>query len=683
MIIDTNFIDVKKNGDECKISLWNRDYTIGHGGAIFSSIISNGKEILARPATVNAISEGEKIAFGKTLSFVVADENTDRKTVVCTFESNSTVVNICHIIEEDGCDDITVSVMPRGRSVAQVFGLAPLRTDLFNIDKLYIDFPIKKTVAEFYHTFPFGGLIGNTKDIPNTNLDYAGAIPEGGFHCAFKEQIFLGGRNCGLGLFFSDNSAWNNTDKANAVQVIEEEDCFVIRLNILDEAPEAWQYKGKDNQYSIDLDPLRVKLGMIVTPVRPYPKREFYQRSLHIDCFKKIFCNYDEFLSGKMNADGTPVVGELSEIGFDRIKRLGVKVLYIHEKWNDIQNSPILTEDTVKRIKYIIAECHKRDIKVIPYFGYELSTLSPIWAKYGDDLTRLDSKIKHGHWYRYPYQRDRFVCMASIWPDILYNGITKLYDELGFDGLYFDTTTSPRACKNEKHGCGYRDKDGNLQPTYPVWQIREFIKKTYAFVKSRGGTMNVHSFGSFNLPSLAFCDSLWEGETFQSLLLKGKLFEMPEMLMRAQFTGVDTGIPVYSLCYSNEPVWTFKSASSIALLHGSVPKPVDIGEPLELMSEIWDALDAFPLESSEWKPYFEPCDKISCNNSEVKISVWESEDKILAVCASTYTAFKDTVTITSKYPNIRNALSGEQLSVDGKITTDLCGFDFVLLECTK
>lgn len=680
---NTSFVKAEKNQNACVISVPNRNYTIGSNGALFSSITVNDNEILAKPITVNIFSKGKKCVFNQSHNYIMSDGAETEKTVISTFESNTTVVNVSHRVEFDGCDDITVSVMPRGRSVAQVFGLEELKTDAFDVDKLNIEFPIKKSVAKFYHTFPFGGLLGNTQELSNTSLDYAGAIPSGGFRCAFKEQVFLGGEKCGLGVFFEDNKFWKNADKTKAVEIIEEDDCFVIRLNILDSCADIWSDKGKNNMQAIDLMPLRIKFGMLVTPVKPYPKREFYQRSLHLDCFKKILCDYDEFLSGKKNADGSVNKNELSENGFDRLKRLGVEVLYIHEKWNDIQNSPFLTEDTSRRIKFIISECHKRNIKVIPYFGYEISTLSPVWSKYGDEVVREAGKFSFGYWYRFPYQRDLPVCMKSRWNDILYDGITKLYDEYGFDGLYFDTLAAPKECCNRRHGCGYLDSDGNVNMTYPVWEIRSFMKKMYAFVKSRNGTMNVHSYGAFNLAALYFCDSLWEGETFQSLLLRGELSKMPETLLRAQFTGVDTGIPVYSLCYSNDPVWTFKNASSIALLHGSVPKPIDIGEPLETMSKIWNALDNFPLEESVWKPYYEATDKITANDSEIKITAWESTDKILAVCASTYSSYKKDVKITCAYENIQNALTGETISENGEFVQTFCGFDYVLIVCNK
>ena len=683
MILEHNFIKPERVGDDYRISFWKRSYTTGNGGAIFSSITANGKELLARPATINVYSGGERCVFGKAITKLMANCPEDEKTVVSAFESEVVVVNVCHRFEEDSCNDMTISVMPRGRSVAASFGLAPVKLDAFDVDRIHIDFPLRKDALPFFQTFPAGRLLLNTPDGEPANLDYAGLIPKGGFHSIFKEQVYIGGEDCGLGVFFSDNKVWKNKELTRAVELIEEEDCYLLRFNIIDEAPAMWLDKGEDDQFAIDLQPLKIKLGTILTPLKPYPKDSFYRRALTIDAWRKVYCNYDEFLSGKKNADNT-VNEAVSENRFDRLSRFGVKTLHIHEKWNDIQNSPLLTEDTANRLKYIVDECHARNIKLIPYFGYEISTLSPIFAEKGERIMRKESPQCRYAWYRYPYQRALNVCMESEWADILYEGVAKLYDQYGFDGVYFDTLGAPRACENELHGCGYRDENGQLHPTYPVWGIRRFLKKMYPFVKTRGGQLHLHMFGAFNLAALSFCDFYAEGETFQSKLMRGLVTEMPEPLLCAQFTGVDTGVPVESIVYINEPTWTYRNALASALLFGSIPVPNDIDEPLELMSRLWDVLDSFPIANSVWKPYYHGTESIRSSEDSVKISSWETEAEILAVCATTTSGFDGEVEITAPdFPMIKNAYTDEPLTENGRLTLKFKGFDFVILRAKK
>ena len=123
MIFDHNFIKPEKtDGGDYKISFWNRSYTTGNNGEIFSSITSLGTELLAAPVSIHVFSHGEENQFCKAETRLIFDGKEDEKTVVSAFESELVVVNVCHRFEEDSCNDMTISVMPKGRSVAQSFG---------------------------------------------------------------------------------------------------------------------------------------------------------------------------------------------------------------------------------------------------------------------------------------------------------------------------------------------------------------------------------------------------------------------------------------------------------------------------------------------------------------------------------------------------------------------------------
>ncbi len=661
---------IQKNNDKIDVKVWNRTYTIDKTPSVLSSIVSNGKQLLSSPISIYMESDGKKCTFKEGVCFKVNCGGADGKedVVVKTFESECSVVNMTFEPCEDGMIKVSLSLMPRGRTVAQNFGLESPELAIFKPNKLYLEIPFSACCADYYHVFPIGAIKGIGEYENEYGLCYAGSISKNGFYSAFKEQVYISGQDCGLGIIVSDNRTWLNTDESKAVEFIKKENGEgILRFHLLDDTPKVWL----DTSKMLDMPPISFDFALIATPVKQFPKDSFYERNLHIDCFKKIANDYDEFLAGE-------VVEGSGENGYDRIARLGVKVLYLHEKWNDLQNSPMLTDKTIERVKTIIAECHKRGIKVIPYFGYELSTLSPLFSKHGQEFwLKRETYPYSWYWYRYPYQRDINVCLGSKWSDILYEGLTRLYDELGFDGLYFDGTTTPNSCINTEHGCGYIDENGNVKPTYPVWEIREFMKRIYSFVKSRKGAINVHGSGACNMATLYYEDSMWEGELFQGLLMNGKLTKMPEGMMRAQFTGRDTGIPVYSLCYSNDPVWTFKSASAFSLLHGSLPKPVDIGSPLEQMSVIWDAFDKFPLDKAEWKPYWNQSDKIRISGVGIKVSVWETENEMLMVCASTSSDFCGKIHIDSCFQNVCDALCDNKTeAMNGSFDVELSGIDY-------
>lgn len=681
-------VKTKKTENGYEISVLGRKYTLDGQSPMFSSVISDGEELLASPMRIVAKNNGVECVFGKVLTYSMNDADDESCTVISTFQSDNVVVNVSHTVEFDGFDDIALSVMPTGRSVAACFGLEKYDATSFDLDTLYLEVPLRKDVVKYYNIHPGHGVVYNNPDdfkyenVKSGNFLGNGEIPTGGVHSSFATQIYLNGNDKGLGFSFGSNENFANTDEKNVVEVLDNKSEYLLRIHILDKAPDFWLDKGENNARSHDLIPIQYKFGMQVTPVKPFEKRLFKEKNLHIDCFKKIFVDYDEFLSN-------PVVDGDSEIGFDRIKRLGVDTLYIHEKWNDIQNSPEITFETSKRLKYIIDECHKRGIRVIPYFGYETSTLSPFYKKYGGKHCVRPEKItcksnSYWQWYRYPYQRDEKACVGSAdYTEYFYNGLTRLQKEYGFDGFYFDGTVFPACCANISHGCGWTDKDGNVHATYNFSGARELIKKIYAYSVENNLSINIHTTGVYTLPCIGFCSSVWEGEMVQSAFLNGYVKHLPEGMMKAMFSGRDLGVPMYTLCYSKDDVWSFESAASIALLYGSLPKPVDIGKPLEYMSKIWKIMDEFPIEKSSWRPYYENADKISSNNENVKISYYETADKLLAFCTSVYSDFDENVEISSDFSLISDAVTGENISANGKCRLHFKGFECKILVLTK
>ena len=74
------------------------------------------------------------------------------------------------------------------------------------------------------------------------------------------------------------------------------------------------------------------------------------------------------------------------------------------------------------------------------------------------------------------------------------------------------STIMPRACANERHGCGWRDADGKLHETYPFFAVRKMMRELYEFVEARGGRIDAHQSGYVCPATLAFAHSYWDGE---------------------------------------------------------------------------------------------------------------------------------------------------------------------------
>lgn len=679
-------VSAVKTDGEISFNVWNRTYKFGKASCFPSSIISGGRELLKAPIKVNAVVNDQECDFCDADTRLTLKESDEYRTAVSAIETDNFVVNAVHNVEFDGCDIINLTIAPRGiKPGIEVFSGTNESPKVFHLNRLYLDVPLSKEHIRYYHGFPFGSYNGGYitgKKVPlrNDGMGSAGIIPEGGMDMGFKEQVYLGGDDVGIGFFFESDEEWNYEDCNKAFEILDTPDAFVLRIHFFDCEPRKWRDKGPNNELARDLFPISIKFGMQVTPIKPLESDMMYEKNLHIDCAKRFPQDHDEFLKN-------PIVEGTDEIGFDRLKRLGVETLYIHEKWNDLQNSYILTEETAARLRFIIDECHKRGIKVVPYFGFEISSLSPIYEKCKDKYLRQPAKDiiykQRALWYRTPYQREIPTCMRSNWRNDFYEGIEKLIKEFNFDGFYFDSTFVPHACANHEHGCGYVDSNGVIRDTFPVFETRELAKRIYRLVTERGGVVNFHPTSCHNLAVLGFCSSLWDGEVFQGRLLRGELEVMPEALLRAQFDGHNIGVPVQALCYMNPPKWTFREAIGMMLLHWSIPKTVDWEDGLELMSNIWEIFDNFKTPDVKWRPYYRAKCPVTSLTDGVKVSCYEREDKILAIVATTRKSFSGKAKIETKYKNIQNAFSGEKISDNGVAEIEFSGFDFEMLVIEK
>ena len=677
-------VSVTKENKGLKFDVINRTYTLDERSIFPSSLVSLDKEILAAPITVHASIGGNECVFSPADTRLMAGGNGECQTAVSAMESDDMAINAVHRVEFDGCDLIDFTVFPRGITPGslEIF-YGKKWNGIFSLDYLFIDVPISKAHVKYYHTYPFGSwyyshIAGKKQPMVNNTFAVANLIPDGGFEADFKEQIYLHGDEVGVGFFFESDENWNCSNPKKAIEVFEEDDAYILRINFFDCEPRQWLNKGNNDANSRNLVPISLKFGMMVTPIKHNDGTLVYEKNLHLDCMKRFPEPHDVFLASN-------IVSGIDESGYDRLKRLGVETLYIHEKWNDIQNSYLLTEETSNRLKNIVRECHKRGIRVVPYFGFEISTLSPLFNQYGEKLSGIkqDAENRNGFWYRLPYQRAIPVCMNSEWRNMLLHGLENLINEYGFDGFYFDGTLNPNECTNGAHGCGYNGANGKRRRTFPVFAIREFAKELYKLAFERNAIVNFHAGGCHNLAALGFCSSIFEGEIFQAKMINGETTVMPEGCLRALMDSTCIGVPIQALCYINPPTWTFHEALGMMLLHGSVPKTVCWDEGLEEMNDIWSVYDNFRGKSVSWKPYYHAECPVSTDSELVKVSCYETSDKILAIVATSNKEFDGNVAVTSSGKRIVDAVSGNELSCVGSAIIVLHGFDYKLLIIEK
>jgi len=322
----------------------------------------------------------------------------------------------------------------------------------------------------------------------------------------------------------------------------------------------------------------------------------------------------------------------------DRLAQLGVRTIVFHEHWTDIQDYPNPATVTLSeakglevdpdghgaQLRKLVQACHEHGMRLLLYFGYEMSNIAPEWPLYSDECLVAP---RAGGYHRLPEQNDYIVCYRSPWQDYVAAGIAHMMDAYDIDGVYLDGTANPWGCANTAHGCGYERPDGSAGTTYTFFATREMMRRIYTVVKSRkpDGLVNVHQSTCMTIPSLAWATSYWDGEQFGGIAAGPWALEvLPLDAFRCEFMGHQWGVPAELLCY--EQPYTYSQATAISLPHDVLVRG-SLGGSLELESKLWGLMDDFGRRQAEWRPYWGNQDLVSVRPQEVKVSLYVRGDR--------------------------------------------------------
>ena len=261
---------LKNNADRTEISVWGRTYR-ADSASFLSSIVSAGEELLAAPIRFVLCEDGEDYTTdGGWQCLPMANHDETYAEVVSTTESKQFVINTAIRTEFDGCMDISLTIVPRGRSVAQCFGFEALKPYEYRLDHFYMEIPLKREAAEYFQFHP--------QNMGTGVLESGGAVT-GAMALPFKGQVFLTNNRAGLILFFESEEGFCPLGSAHAVEILPTEDCVILRVRFLDAEPPAWR---DQKRCRIDMDPISFRFGLMATPVKPMPDNIFEEHAVHI-----------------------------------------------------------------------------------------------------------------------------------------------------------------------------------------------------------------------------------------------------------------------------------------------------------------------------------------------------------------------------------------------------------------
>ena len=602
-------------------------------------------------------------------------EQDDRHVVImAAMQSRFAVISTVITIEYDGYVSYNLRLSTRGDSVRSGFDAEPDRA-VRVVDRLWLEIPLKPEHTQFCHYSKFGS---------DGDPYHSGKIHD--FERPMFPHSWYGDDEIGIGIYFDSDENWNPSDRNRAWESKMQDGVYLVRYHFLDSQPRKWEYEKNARRWinrGIDYTPISFEFGFQATPVKMMNgKLLLDEHIVHVDCFERIGVEYLKYFTSPISENDSTTV-------LDRLKERGVTVLTLHQKWNKIQGYWKLGDADSKRIHTLIDEAHKRNIKIVFYFCNTISTLRPESEEYieRNNVRNADCQ-PYISFYRTPPQRTYRSCANG--PDLFRDftdGMVEFLREYDADGVYIDSANIPWACTNDKHGCGYTDEYGIRHTTYPVKNMRRAFMHIYEEIHEKlGKTIQIHPWSAFVPAYLAFCDLYWAGEAVALRFKKNTqaiINAFSEDMFRTEFSGKNIGVPCQFLVYTlPDNSWNFRTATATCAPFGIYPRPINVHESLDFMSEIWRVLDSFDAKNCAFTPYYTGNVGAESDNENVKISSYENENVFVLVAANpTNQNFVD-VTVRSEYPACCELLKNRKIT-GHEFSLDMPAYETLFIKCEK
>ncbi|MDH7482519.1 MAG: DUF6067 family protein [Armatimonadota bacterium] len=593
-----------------------------------AQIKSAGEDLLANPITlvVDPISALDGLA-GK--GRVVAN-NGDSAVLEWEGESQAFGIKVRMTADCDGFCWYNITLVPK----------QPTR-----LSSLALSIPRREETAKYVHTANFTWGQGISQGLAELGGNWRGG---------FMPYVWIGDEERGLAWCCESDEGWNLKDAKSTLSIASLESAVLFKAALLDH-PE-----------NISL-PINIRFGIQATPVKPVS----FDWRAKVRIFHGI--TYDWVAPGR---DG--------RMPLDLLQRAGVKTVIYHDMWPTYYGQ--LVPSSPELFRKLVDECHKRGIRFLVYVGYGLARNAPEMQGHHDEWSILPL-IPWVPSYKPEFRAFDACCPRSGWASWLVKGIDELFSTFDLDGIYFDGTSEAFRCQNEKHGCGWRDADGNLHATYAILAARSLMRQIAEVVRKHNpnAILDVHMSDNLTIPTLSFCDSYWDGEQFEVYKADDKI-EIPLDQFRTEFMGYAHGLDAQFLCYESRP-FSFDEAIAIAWLHGVEVRPINKNQ-LRKVVPIWGALDRFGAPSAKWLPYWKGSG-VFCSDSSVRASAFAKDGRALIFVShlkreplsTTLVVDPKILGLPSEKLSATNAITGKPLDIEGfSIPLVFEGMDWKLIE---
>jgi len=295
-------------------------------------------------------------------------------------------------------------------------------------------------------------------------------------------------------------------------------------------------------------------------------------------------------------------------------------------------------------------------IERLPYFSaHMINQYDPYYQQYLEAWQVYPKKVWNKRKYDRPFKAIRneaYLTHRGIgYSDYLIYRFSKLIDELGFEGLYFDQG-GVLGSSNPRNGL-WIDDDGNERSSTDILAMRDFHKRlaTLLYIKGKKSLIFSHNSNTAIVPAYSFITAMVQGEEYIHWLknydyidsigldevrtrLGSAAFGLATMWQEVLFAKehrLDQSKRPFKMSKkewlsSNYYQVAYNNFMTLALLHDM---PVWGFAPIEHKNNIFDVLDWVEPETSKFVGYWE-FDKNRFDNSIV-FSYYISRDRSKAV----------------------------------------------------
>ncbi|MBR2440785.1 MAG: hypothetical protein IKB25_11355 [Lentisphaeria bacterium] len=639
------------------ISAVLRDYTIGKNG-LPEKIVSEGKQILAGPVTVNFVKNGKTVSAKGT----AAVKPVKRSATKADYTAAASGMKVKGRMEQDGLLILDLDFPAN-----------------LNADRVYVDIPVKKEFAELYH--PIGEHI---------RANPAGFTPAGQ-GTVFKSRnvqqvkitnfipyLWLGTDTRGICYAANWDKDWVHCKERDAVELYRHKNGDVsIRLNLINGPV---KYKRART----------ITIALQASPVKPMPKG---WRGWS-DGFAYKGNKYSGVLASCPYWGGyTAWAGRypaFKDFGYIRKLAEAMKTGKIDEAYKKQW-----IERVLKGSKAEVPWIHsKAPASRRPYVtSHTTAAFNRARSFYGKP---------GGILYFYTCDADgagnlpEYPAMQGEWASPSYGACGSYTDyaiyyldkmlEAGMKGVYDDNTFF-RCNYSWATGDAYIDETGEIKPGLNLWNSREYHRRQVVTMMDRGlePWVTVHHTNANILPTLGFATNSMGMEwkygfhDFQERFTPDYIRAVCQGLQAGLYPTILDGVVGGT---KEKRYWATRTMIACLMPHEIRPT-IPRGGDAKLIINSYNYLYDFGVwkDDCKYTAYWNPENPVKSADPKLLTSTYQRGKKLLIVCGSYTGDITAQLTCKGAVKSAKNLETGAALNVSGnKISFPLKKHDFMIIE---